>query len=171
MRNAVYNRKNDKMHRIDKIIKDESFIKRIKEINEIEKYRIFCGHGYDHLMSVARIAYIMVLEEGLDISKEFVYAASLLHDIGRFSEYEKEMDHRIAGPYVARPILLNAGFSEEETEIICDAIRLHGTYPDEKGTLAGVLYRADKLSRDCFSCKAYEECNWPPEKKNDYIKV
>ena len=57
------------MHRIDKIIKDERFINRMNEINVAEKDRIFCGHGYDHLMSVARIAYILVLEERLDVSK------------------------------------------------------------------------------------------------------
>ena len=159
------------MHRIDKIIKDSKFIERVKEINEIEQQRIFCGHGYDHLMSVARIAYILVLEEGLDIEKEYVYAASLLHDIGRFSTYEEKMDHREAGPYIAKPILLDAGFDEAEAEEICDAIRQHGTFPKDTGTLAGVLYRADKLSRDCFSCKAYNECNWLPEKKNDFIKV
>ena len=159
------------MHRIDKIIKDERFINRMNEINIAEKDRIFCGHGYDHLMSVARIAYILVLEERLDVSKEFVYAAALLHDIGRYSEYEKEMNHRAAGPYVARPILLDAGFSEDEAEEICEAIRLHGTFPENKGNLAGVLYRADKVSRVCFSCPAHEECNWPSEKKNEFIKV
>ena len=171
MRNPVNNRRDDKMHRIDKIIKDSKFIERVKEINEIEQQRIFCGHGYDHLMSVARIAYILVLEEGLDIEKEYVYAAALLHDIGRFSKYEEEMDHREAGPYIAKPILLDAGFSEDEAEEICEAIRLHGTFPENKGNLAGVLYRADKVSRDCFSCPAHEECNWPSEKKNEFIKV
>lgn len=168
---TVNNRRNDKMHRIDKIIKDKRFINRMNDIKVAEEERIFCGHGYDHLMSVARIAYILVLEEKLDIPKDYVYAAALLHDIGRHSELEKEMNHRNAGPHIARPILIDAGFSEDEAEEICEAIRQHGTFPEEKGNLAGVLYRADKVSRDCFSCAAHEECNWPPQKKNEFIKV
>ena len=36
--------------------------------------------------------------------------------------------------------------------------------------LAGILYRADKNSRNCFACKAEHECNWSREKKNTRIK-
>ena len=35
--------------------------------------------------------------------------------------------------------------------------------------LAGLFYRADKLSRNCFSCPAEGECDWPKEKKNREI--
>ena len=159
------------MYKVNAVLNDSRFTERLKEINEAEKTRIFCGHGYDHLLSVARIAYIMVLERGLSIDKEVVYATALLHDIGRFSEIEKESDHREAGPVLARPILLDAGFDEETTEMICDAIRHHGKDNGDDRSLAGVLYKADKVSRDCFSCNAFDECNWLPEKKNDRIKV
>ena len=32
-----------------------------------------------------------------------------------------------------------------------------------------VLYRADKLSRNCFLCDAREDCYWPEERKNRTI--
>ena len=166
------------MKRIDAILADERYINSIKNIEEKEVDRIYCRHGYDHLLSVARIAYILYLEmniEGMsgdsdlrtdgDI-KEMIYAAALLHDIGRYTRYEKTMNHREAGPIVAEPILRSAGFDEAEIQKICSAIRLHGDEPEKYDTLAGILYRADKLSRNCFSCGAYESCNWPESRKN-----
>lgn len=176
------------MKRIDAILADEVFIDRMKQIEKAEKERIFCGHGYDHLLSVARIAYILYLEAleekkrsqkekeiETNLSdrsdyKELIYATALLHDIGRFSEEEKKSNHRNAGPIIAVPILERAGFSNEEIAKICEAIKKHGTFPEDKYSLAGMIYMADKMSRNCFECDAYDECNWAPEKKNDTIK-
>ena len=32
--------------------------------------------------------------------------------------------------------------------------------------LEEIIYKADKLSRQCFNCKAEKECYWSSEKKN-----
>ncbi len=164
------------MHKIDAIMADKRFTDRINEINEAEKDRRFCRHGYDHLLSVARIGYILylqdkVLDYSLEEAKEIIYATALLHDIGRFTDYEKQLGHRQAGPKVARPILESAGFTKEETDTICDAIIHHGMPSEKKGSLDDILYRADKLSRNCFDCNAIEECNWPDEKKIMNVKI
>ncbi|MCR5543220.1 MAG: HD domain-containing protein [Eubacterium sp.] len=163
------------MHRVNAIIHDERFIKRMKEIQEYEADRIFCKHGYDHLIAVARIAYILAFEtkeKNPDYhmpEKEIIYAMAILHDIGKFLDDEMGMNHRDIGPILAAPILKDVGFSEEETEMICHAIKMHGTYPEDKGSLAGLLYIADKKARRCFDCPAHDECNWPDEKKNEVL--
>ena len=50
------------MKRVNSILQDKSFIKRINEIEEGEKNRKFCKHGMNHILSVARIAYELYLE-------------------------------------------------------------------------------------------------------------
>ena len=158
--------RSDDMERVHAIMADERYIKRMEEIKQAEQKRKYCRHGYDHLLSVARIAYILSLEEKLDIKKDVIYGTALLHDIARFSELEKKTNHRSAGPVLAEPILKDAGYSDEEVKEMCEAIELHGTFPEDTGTLAAILYRADKLSRNCFECEVTDTCNWPDERKN-----
>ena len=159
------------MKRIDNIINDKRFRDRINVIRNEERDRIFCRHGYEHILEVARLSYIFALENGVagedkTLKKDIIYATALLHDIGRFTPLEEEIGHRDAGPVIAKPILQDAGFTDEEIELILDAIRKHGDSTSDKNSLAGLLYKADKLSRECFICDAYNECNWPEERKN-----
>jgi len=159
----------NKEDRIERIIKDEEYCRRMKHITESEYDRIYCRHGLGHALSVARIAYIMNLEESCGLDREMVYAAALLHDIGRYSEYEKEMSHHEAGAVVAGQILERDGFTKEEIDVILAAIRGHKKKNADKGTLADVLFRADKLSRNCFLCDARNECYWDESLKNKTI--
>ena len=158
------------MKKVDKIINDAEFRRISVMIKEREFDRVFCRHSLGHALSVARIARIICLEEGLDLDNEKLYAAALLHDIGRYSSYEEEgMSHHEAGALVAAPILERAGFGKKAVKEICDAIKLHKNKSDEDGSLAEVLYRADKLSRNCFMCDAREECYWSEDRKNKSI--
>ena len=50
------------MNRVDKILNDPSFIKRINEIEAGEGTREYCRHGMNHIISVARISYELYLE-------------------------------------------------------------------------------------------------------------
>ena len=159
------------MKRVDKIIADEEFRSISLMIKEKEFDRVFCRHSLGHSLSVARIAWIINLEEGLSLDKEMIYAAALLHDMGRYSVYEEQgMSHHEAGAYVAELILKRAGFSDEEIEEMCGAIKKHKNKSEAKGSLEDVLYRADKLSRNCFMCDAKTECYWSESKKNKSIK-
>ena len=125
----------------------------------------------EHLIAVARIAYIISLEEQSSISKDIIYAASLLHDIGRAEEYETGRSHNEAGAEKAEAILRECDYSDDEIKEITEAIRTHGHdgYPEKAAPLERLLCMADKLSRTCFNCPAHEECNWADDKKNETL--
>lgn len=157
------------MNKINNILNDNTFKEYVKIINEKEVDRVYCLHGIEHSLDVARIAHIINLEEGLKVDKEVIYAMALLHDIGRLVEYENGTPHHKASAEIARPILENADFDKEQIDIICQAIASHKT--DESSNAVGrLLYRADKLSRNCFCCKAYKDCYWDETTKNKGIQ-
>lgn len=137
------------------------------EIDKFEADRRFCRHGITHLFDVARLAYIERLEKGLDIPKEQIYAAALLHDIGRCMEYGKSIPHEAASAELSGTILSECGFSESEADAIISAIIMHKVQADsDDDSLRGLIYRADKRSRLCFCCAAESDCYWSSEKKN-----
>ena len=74
---------------------------------------------------MARIAYIENLENGLGLAKEEIYAAALLHDIGRHLQYTKGIPHEQASAMEAEGILKDCGFAKEERERILGAILQH----------------------------------------------
>ena len=154
--------------RINKIYRSDKFQYSIKKIGELEADRIFCRHNLQHFLDVARIAYIMCLEQGLNIKKDIVYAAALLHDIGRWLQYEQGIPHETASSSLAYDILTEAGYDKGEIEYIQKAIISHRS-SNENIDLCGILYKSDKLSRACYMCSAQKECNWSAEKKNKGI--
>lgn len=157
------------MERVNKIIHLAQYNFYVNKIADFEKNRIFCKHDLVHFFDVARIAYIINLEESLGISKSLIYATGLLHDIGRYLEYSEGMPHDEAGIVLARPILEEANYHTAEIEQILFAIGEHRKSSTDKGEnkLAEVIYRGDKLSRLCLFCPAKNECNWSEEKKNN----
>lgn len=161
------------MNRIDKLIHDDKYVMCMKKIRSAEKDRRFCRHDLSHSMDVARISYILDMEENLGFDKSVVYAMALLHDIGRCEEYENRVSHHRAGAELARDILIRCGYDETDTEAICSAIEQHKGPGDDDSerSLSNLLYRADKLSRNCFDCVAYDECYWTENKKNRGIVI
>ncbi|MBE5929348.1 MAG: HD domain-containing protein [Lachnospiraceae bacterium] len=160
------------MKRIDDILEHPEFKENISRINELERDRIYCLHGMEHLLDVARIGYIINMEQQLGYCKEMIYAMALLHDIGRYIEYDLGFSHHQVGAEIALRILQDVGFSNEDRMMICQAIKSHKKQPDEaEKNLSYILYKADKLSRNCFSCKAYDSCYWEEEKKNKNIRI
>lgn len=158
------------MSRIDAIIRHPVFIGHMEKNEAAEQGRIFCRHDMGHLLDVARIAMLLNLEEGLGLTKELLYGAALLHDIGRHEQYESGTPHEEAGAQIAPAILADCGYNEKETYVITEAIRMHRNKAiAECADLKGILYRADKLSRPCFCCKAESACNWEEEKKNKHL--
>lgn len=141
------------------------FVKEYNKISESEKDRQFCRHDMNHLTDVARIAYILSMERNLSLNKELIYAAAYLHDIGRCYE-----NHEIASAKIAKEILSKTGFTSEENDMICDAILQHRRGAETTSELSDILHEADKLSRRCFECQSYEECNWSEDLKNKTLK-
>lgn len=133
----------------------------MKEISEIENNRKFCLHNIEHSLDVARLGYIIILENNLNIKKELFYAAALLHDMGRYSG----KPHNESGAEIARRIMPECDFTSQETELVYNAI-----YGHREDTACNVfsktLYDADKKSRMCFMCNAQDECYWDIEKRN-----
>lgn len=155
------------MDRINRILVHPIFIECMKLNEMAEAKRSFCHHDIEHLCAVARIAMLLNLEEKAGIEKDIVYGAALLHDCGRYIQYENGTPHEEAGAEIARGILPECGYSEKETEIIIQAISSHrgSVQKDRDNALSDILYRADKMSRNCRFCKVYGECNWPEELK------
>jgi HD superfamily phosphodiesterase len=145
------------MKRINSILNDLEYLSYLDRIQKSEAGRIYCRHDMAHFLDVSRIARIISLEENLDIEKELIYAAGLLHDIGRWAEYETGMDHAIASKELAEKILARHNFTEAERSKISAAIDGHRT-KSAASPLADILYRADKLSRNCVLCNALTTC-------------
>lgn len=168
------------LQRINKIVWHPKYKEYLTKIEEYEKDRIFCKHDMTHFLDVCRLAEILWLtgdyaatkerypDNQYPINSETIYAAGLLHDIGRWQEYETGIRHEIASANLAEEILIECGFKEpwEKDSILC-AIREHRNKKiTEVPSLSELIYRADKMSRSCFACKAEAECDWEITKKN-----
>ena len=143
------------MDRLNKIINHPVYRDCVKQIRKCEQKRIFCHHDMGHFLDVARLAYIISLEENIAADKELIYAAALLHDIGRHCQYKDGTPHEIASADIAVDILKDCGFDASEMDLIIEAIRQHRNKESAgRQDLTGIIYRADMLSRSCFGCAA-----------------
>lgn len=172
--------------RIEKLRKNERYLALLTRLEEEEKDRKFCRHNLAHFLDVARIMSILNVEFHANCAADEIYAAALLHDIGRA---QGGGNHALVSAHIAREILPQCGFDEGETRRICAAILSHsskgrtaqissltGISEEEierelaaENPLGVLLARADKLSRNCFSCPARGECYW--EKKTERIWI
>lgn len=157
------------MQRIEQILRHPVFIHAITQINHLEQRRIYCKHGMQHLLDVARICYILCLEHHISVDKPQIYAAALLHDIGRAEELSGGRPHQLVSVELAEQILNDCGFIDEKENILF-AIQEHR----KKETVsvknfAQALCEADHLSRMCFCCSAQNGCNWSEERRNHTI--
>ncbi|MBQ4522533.1 MAG: HD domain-containing protein [Lachnospiraceae bacterium] len=159
------------MNRVDKIRSHSLYLQMKDRLEELEKDRIFCIHNEEHSFDVARIAYIMNLEQNLGQEKELIYAMAFLHDLGRVKEYEEGLDHHVMSAKIAEEILRDCDFTMEECVKIKEAISLHRrkACPDTENVLCRLLYTADKASRNCKFCKAKDACYWSQEEKNQKV--
>jgi len=158
------------MDRIDRIIHDPSYVEHINRISLLEEDRIYCHHDMVHFLDVARIATILAFEEKLTIKRDIIYAAALLHDIGRDEQYNSGIEHEKASCLIAPSILERAGYNSDEILLISEAIREHGNEKiKSQSNLIGIIYRADKLSRKCYMCSAADTCHKREDKRNKRI--
>lgn len=145
------------------------------KLEKLEEKRTFCRHQMGHFLDVARIAYIHNLESEYGIRKEVIYAAALLHDIGKARQYTEGIAHEEASAELAGRILWDMSregdFSEEERQEILRAILGHRKKREGMSVLEELLYTSDKQSRPCFMCPAERECNWNIQKKNLEVEI
>lgn len=185
------------MDRLDRILHHPLFIQYMQANTVCEKERVFCRHDMAHVTDVARIAYILFLEQRQVLDgekasgraagvlsenilhgkstvycKELIYAAALLHDIGRHVQYKTGKKHAEAGAELAPEILRDCGFEASEIAQIVSAIAAHGDKTSmEEASLNAILAKADQLSRACYRCEAAAQCNWSAERKNTTLKI
>ncbi|MDD4801777.1 MAG: HD domain-containing protein [Syntrophomonas sp.] len=159
------------MKRIDLILKDDIYSEYIRRNTDEEMGLKYCRHGLPHHIDVARIVYILVLEHndlsyfvkeygltGRLAAKEVIYAAGLLHDIGKWKEIQEGVDHAAYGARLARDLLPRAFFNDNEIDIITKAIYDHRNISEQMSFLGERLHRADNLSRVCSQCEQRLEC-------------
>ncbi|WP_105615704.1 HD domain-containing protein [Vallitalea okinawensis] len=160
------------MEKLNKIFIHPQYQQWLTKIEEHEKERLFCKHDMVHFLNVARIAYILSLEMGLDIPKEYIYTVALLHDIGKYKQYEDGTKHSIVSAHLAEGLLKEVGFDSEAISNILEAIENHNNLKriDEK-SLVGIICKADKMSRECHSCDVNGQCYWDKDLKNLQIRV
>lgn len=166
------------MRRADAIRRSPAFRVHLERIDAAEANRAFCRHGLPHLLDVARIAWILSLERSCVLRKDVVYAAALLHDIGRSEQYATGEDHDVAGVRIAGEILDDLPealrFDPLERASILAAVARHRTARDDEcegETLIPIIEQADHLSRPCYACAARGDCYWPRERKNMTVNI
>lgn len=155
------------MQRVEIILRSSIYQDYVEQIRRREETRRFCRHERNHFWETARTAYILYLSGEVacpelepfapEAVKEMIYAAAFLHDIGRFLEYDDpSKDHAEESAVLARPLLVEAGFSNAEIPLILKAIAHHRLKHGEGFDL--LMYRADKESRPCYDCPALGAC-------------
>ena len=72
--------------RVRQIVTHPLYQQEFSALQKAEQERIYCKHTMEHFLDVARICYIMVLQDGAEISRELIYGAALLHDLGRYRQ-------------------------------------------------------------------------------------
>ncbi len=155
------------MDKINQILQHPLYQKYMEANGAREAERIFCRHNMSHVLDVARIAYILNMEEAYCLSRDLIYGAALLHDIGRHVQYDTGEKHAFVSARLAPQILRECGFTEKEEAQIVSAIYSHSdkNLIGEK-TLNGLIARADQLSRGCYGCPAEAQCGWDENRKN-----
>lgn len=153
-------------NKIDLIIENHGFEYNLRKIENLEKHREFCKHDMQHFLDVARLMYIMNLENTLNFPKYIIYTTALLHDIGRGEEYENGTAHNIASVHIAKKILQECKYDINEIDEILEAIGNHRINTGSFNVLSDLLYKCDKLSRNCIHCGAIDKCKWPGDKRN-----
>ena len=148
------------------ILHDPVYAQTMETLRELEQDRIFCRHGMAHCLDVARITMLLCREHGVGAEPDMVYAAALLHDIGRAAEYTGGIPHEEASIPLARTILTECHAPAAVQEQILHLIACHRHARKEDGSLAYLFSLADKRSRCCFACPAYAECSWAEERRN-----
>ena len=157
---------------VESLLHQTNYLEILDSLEQKEETRMFCRHGFEHLLDVARIAYILNLEKNWQLEKEMIYLTALLHDSGRLDSYKiPDLDHALCSLTYAKKWLDEIGYPKAKSEMILYAIgkHRHANHNEADNLLLSAIKTADHLSRSCFRCKAEPECYWSAERKNKTI--
>ena len=62
--------------RVRQIVTHPLYQQEFSALQKAEQERIYCNHTMEHFLDVARICYIMVLQDRAEISRELIYGAA-----------------------------------------------------------------------------------------------
>ena len=113
------------MKRVNEIWNHPVYQTHLTKSTALGKERKFCRHTVEHFWIRQGLLTYIRWREGLCIPKDLIYAAALLHDIGRHLQYEEGTPHEKASAGIAAQILPECGFTEAECERILDAVLSH----------------------------------------------
>ena len=157
--------------RVNRILSNPLFMQYMEINQAAEAGSAFCKHDVSHMLDVARIAQLYNIKKRLGFSIELIYAAALLHDITKGLQIMEGVPHNESAIAPSTKILQDAEFCTDEVECVIAAILNHRKGP-KKSTkfyaFSRLIYKADKLSRNCFLCKC-TSCDW--SHKNSKLKV
>ena len=104
------------------------------------------SHAFDYTERVYNLA--LKLSKGLDVDRDVIRAAALLHDVSRLKEDNKEVEcHAEHGASKAREILNGMNFPQDKIEKVFHAINVHRWSKQLKAETkeAEILQDADRL--------------------------
>lgn len=167
------------MRYVERLLGDREYLTLVRELEQAEGKRRFCRHGLSHFLDVARISWILVLEqemkdgaeESVDLPelKEQIYLTALLHDLGRLAELRQGIPHHQAGAELAEYFLTKLGYSGRKRQKILEAIQEHRGNKKLNHDFINIIKEADNRSRNCFFCQVQAECKWSRERQNQTI--
>ncbi len=152
----------------NQILHAPAYLESMETLRRMEQDRIFCRHDLAHCLDVARLTLLLCRENGVRAEADIVYAAALLHDIGRVTEYADGTSHDEAGLSLACSVLSSLDCPPDRQAQILSLIASHRE--GGGGMLEQLFSLADKRSRQCFACPARGACNWEAEKQNMNIR-
>lgn len=160
------------MERLNAILRDRTYQEFVKRNQELEQSRVSCCHTFEHMLDVARIVYVLMLEdrafidwlhsehiEDANVGRELIYTVALLHDIGRWEEYETGESHALISGRYAEVLMEKHGYTAQEIKLAVVAIQEHRSSCTPTTILSSYIQRADKLSRLCLCCDVQELCS------------
>ena len=126
-------------------------------------------YRWQHTLRVSNYGKIIAEGEGADV--ELVVAACLLHDVAHFESGVDHKSHGRLGAKISRPVLLEIGYSSEETENICYSIALHvdgnADFDHPETIESKVVTDSDNVDR--FG--AYRVLQWCVPEMHEYDKL
>ena len=126
-------------------------------------------YRWQHTLRVSNYGKIIAESEGADV--ELVVAACLLHDVAHFESEEDYKNHGRLGAKISRPVLLEIGYTSEETENICYSIALH---VDDKADFVHLETIESKAVTDADNVDrfgAYRVLQWCVPEMYEYEKL
>ena len=150
------------MNAPDRLLAHSDYQRAIRAIAEREQDRRFCRHGLDHVSDVARLLWILVIENERPFDKDTVLLTAMLHDIGRSVDNDNHDAESVRIARTLRAQILSAIASHRDK---------NATIDPQQASLGQLLALADKKSRPCYRCPAAEDCYWPDSLKNKTITL